>query len=225
MSRELRLIQTEDGSHSLYVPDLNETYHSFHGARQESMHVFIKNGLNNWFLHFPEAGACRVLEVGFGTGLNALLAAQYAQSHGKTIHFTSLEPFPVPMEIVRQLNYAEAADQQLFLKLHEVAWEESQKIHDLFYLNKLGQGLEEVNFPDQSFDVVFFDAFAPNKQAALWTLPMLEKISLSMRSNGILSTYCAQGQFRRDLQSAGLEVSKVPGPPGKKEMTIGVKKP
>jgi tRNA U34 5-methylaminomethyl-2-thiouridine-forming methyltransferase MnmC len=222
-NREIKLIVTEDGSHSLYVPELNETYHSFHGARQESMHVFIKQGLENWRKSNPDALSCHIFEVGFGTGLNAFLALQYAEENQFKIQFTTIEPYPVSLELVEQFNYANAQEKDQFLALHTSPWDEEVVISDFFHFKKILGKLEEKSLESYEFDVVFFDAFAPNKQGELWTQEILMKITLQMKDRGVLTTYCAQGQFRRDLTAAGLQVSKVPGPPGKKEMTIGIR--
>lgn len=221
---QLKLIITEDGSHSLYREDLKETYHSFHGAKGESMHVFIDQGLD----YLREAGIknVRVFEVGLGTGLNALLAANYASHHQVSVDYHSVEPIPVPKEIYNQLNYASNPEEAALLqKIHESDWEESIKIHEWFSLAKYEKRLEDIKLHDfeNSFDVIFFDAFAPGKQAELWRLENLELCFALLNPGGILTTYCAQGQFKRNLATAGFEVQTLKGALGKKEMVRGMK--
>lgn len=222
----VRLITTDDGSHSLFVPSLNETYHSFHGAVQESRHVFIKMGLDFMAAGNSEAPVY-VFEVGLGTGLNALLAAEYAHSHQTDIHFTSIEAFPVGYELAKSLNYPgflNHPDASLwFQKIHLCQWHHDEQVHPHFTINKLESRLEEHQLPQHRYNVIFFDAFAPNKQAELWDINILERIAHSMARGAVFVTYCAKGQLKRDLRTAGLEVETLPGPPGKKEMVRAVK--
>lgn len=219
MERETKIIVTGDGSHSLYLPHLNETYHSSHGALTESEHVFIKAGLDHFRENHPDQ-LIRILEIGFGTGLNALLAWEWARAKQVTVQFTSLEPFPLGPEIYEQLNYTENREPwavTAFQMLHQAQWDEEIDMGDHFRLLKLNQKLEDLA-TDQRFQLVFFDAFAPSKQAELWQYEILEKTVGFMAANAVLVTYCAKGQFKRDLMALGLEVETLPGPPGKKEM-------
>lgn len=226
MTRELKLIKTEDGSDSLYVPELKETYHSFHGAVQESRHVFINAGLQHFLENHKNKKSIKVLEIGLGTGLNALLTAEWAHKNEQMVQMTSLEAYPVPVELARKLNYAQFLEEksaiQWFELIHSTNWITAIAIHEKFNLTKVEQKLEDYEIAD-SFDVVFFDAFAPNKQAELWELHMLEKVAGAMNPGGCFVTYCAKGQLKRDLKSIGLEVETLPGPPGKKEMVRGNK--
>lgn len=226
-SREVQIIETEDGSHSLYVPSLNETYHSFHGAIRESRHVFIKQGLEHWLFQ-NEKNRASILEIGFGTGLNALLAIEIALLKKVNIFYHTLEPYPLEDKVVKLLNYPALMQneslQEYFSLLHTSAWNEPIALDPFFTIQKQLSKLEEFNTEAHKFDVVFFDAFAPNKQAELWTYEMLEKVYNLMAPNGILVTYCAKGQLKRDLKSIGFEVETLPGPPGKKEMVRGGKK-
>ena len=217
-----QLIQTRDGSHSLYNPALDETYHSHHGALQESQYVFIRMGLDAWLEQHKGADSLRILEIGFGTGLNALLALQWAQQKEVKIHFTTLEPYPVSLDVASQLNYPQLTEgAKDFLRLHEAAWEEDVLLYPHFILHKKQQKLEEVNLPEGLYDVIFFDAFAPSKQPELWEKAMLEKVISCMAPRALLTTYCAKGQLKRDLRTAGLQVETLPGAPGKKEMVRG----
>jgi len=227
IDRKIELITTEDGSHSLYVPDMNETYHSFHGAVQESRHVFIKMGLDAHLEGNKNNEIIDVLEVGLGTGLNALLCAQWAFENKKKINMVSLEAYPIDMELVKQLNYAKLLNthqaQQWFQDIHAGEWEESLEIHDKFELKKVEAKVEEYSLPDNNFDVVFYDAFAPNKQAELWEIEVLEKVFKAQSAQSLFVTYCAKGQLKRDLRTLGYDVETLQGPPGKKEMVRGRK--
>jgi tRNA U34 5-methylaminomethyl-2-thiouridine-forming methyltransferase MnmC len=203
---------------------LNETYHSKHGALQESIHVFIKEGLD-YFLQRKSQKDISILEVGFGTGLNALLTVQRAlELPGNIIHYTSLETFPVPEEIWSKLNYIDSVGlKEKFNQLHEATWNEAVSITSGFNLRKLNLSLQQIDFSSE-FDLVYFDAFAPNKQPEMWEIDVLKQVVNAMRADGVFVTYCAKGQLKRDLKSLGLEVETLPGPPGKKEMVRGIKK-
>ncbi len=219
----IEIITTSDGSHSLLNTALNETYHSKHGALQESVHVFIKEGLD-YFLQGKSQKNISILEIGFGTGLNALLTLQRALELPNNIYYTSLETFPVPEEIWSRLNYIDSVGlKEKFNQLHEAAWNEEVSITSNFNLRKLKTSLQQINFFSE-FDLIYFDAFAPNKQPEMWEIEVLQKVVDAMRTNGVFVTYCAKGQLKRDLKSLGLEVETLPGPPGKKEMVRAVKK-
>ena len=185
----ITLEPTADGSNTLYVPELNEHYHSVKGALTESAHIFIQMGLNH-----AQAINPRVLEIGFGTGLNAFLTLLEAEKSQRAIHFTSIERFPLPEEIVRGLAYPET-----------IAPEECEK----FY------ALHTAPF-SECYDVVYFDAFAPEKQPEMWSQPLFDNLYRQMNPGGILTTYCAKGVVRRMLQAAGFTVERLPGPPGGK---------
>lgn len=215
------IILTEDGSHSLLNTTLNETYHSIHGAVQESKHVFVKHGLD--FAGQTRKDSLSILEVGFGTGLNALLTLQHAQQRSARIQYTSLEAFPLPEAIWSKLNYTESLGlTEYFSQLHQAPWNVQSFILPNFQLLKIDKTLQDVNL-DRTFDLIYFDAFAPSKQPEMWTFDMLQKVVNSMSPGGVFVTYCAKGQLKRDLKSLGLEVETLPGPPGKKEMVRAVK--
>lgn len=225
MKRTVELITTSDGSHSLYLPEMNETYHSSHGALTESQHIFIEAGLKHYQSRH-KVDSIQVLEIGFGTGLNALLAMRYAMERELSTHFTTLEPYPLEEEVYSGLNYASLfsgglAEEQ-FLSLHEADWNALVVMNDFFTLEKKEERLENFSVGGR-FDLVFFDAFAPSKQAELWTYEVLEKTVGLMAPLAVLVTYCARGQFKRDLADLGLEVETLPGPPGKKEMVRATK--
>jgi tRNA U34 5-methylaminomethyl-2-thiouridine-forming methyltransferase MnmC len=230
--REVKVIRTEDGSSSLYLPELNETYHSHHGALGESQHVFIRMGLEYWLSTQGEAeeqevSSLNIFEVGFGTGLNALLAYEAAEKRELRIHYTTLEPYPLAEETVSTLNYAGLLDggayADAFKEMHAVSWEAPEAISEHFTILKHRVKLEDFIAPSSVYDLIFFDAFAPSKQAELWEKALLEKVVKAMAPGAVFTTYCAKGQLKRDLKALGLQVETLPGAPGKKEMVRAVK--
>ncbi|MBV6643976.1 MAG: tRNA (5-methylaminomethyl-2-thiouridine)(34)-methyltransferase MnmD [Cyclobacteriaceae bacterium] len=220
-SKNLKIIKTDDGSHTLLNVALNETYHSWRGAMGESVQVFIESGLE-YLYH--EREKISILEIGFGTGLNAVLAYQFAQQRMVNLEFETLEPYPIPPEIYQQLNYF--SDQPRWSKalqaLHDHSWDVRHDFEHFQFLKR--QETLESYQPEKNFDVIFFDAFAPSKQAAVWSLPNIQKCYRSLATGGILVTYCAQGQFKRNLLATGFEVESLPGAMGKKEM-VRARKP
>lgn len=213
------IITTADGSSSLYLPHLDETYHSRHGAVQESLHVFIRNGLDDAFAQ--GRSQMRVLEVGFGTGLNALLALQWTDVRKVAMHYFTVEPFILPLETLAQLHY-DANDQERFLQLHQAPWNEDVELFPTFTLKKLEGRLGEVDLPND-VDVVFYDAFGPRAQSDMWSVELFALLFARLQPGGVLVTYCAKGQVRRDLQTAGFVTERLPGPPGKREMLRATK--
>ena len=220
----LEIRQTKDGSNTLYVPELNEHYHSVHGALQESQHVFIKHGLEHVLSSKKDI---KILEVGFGTGLNAILTYPFALAQKAFIQYDTLEKFPLSQEVVKQLQFEKAIlNPELhdaFLKMHAAPWNEPVDLIPYFALQKMHETLEEFVAPQSYYDLVYFDAFAPEKQPELWTEAMFEKLYNAVRPGGVLVTYCAKGSFKRSLKAAGFAVEALPGPPGKREMTRGVR--
>ncbi|EAY24605.1 conserved hypothetical protein [Microscilla marina ATCC 23134] len=223
----IEIIETEDGSHTLFSKTFNEIYHSRRGAIEESHHVFIDAGLKYLLEHKTEL---TILEVGFGTGLNALLTALEVHRTSHKINYFGVEPFPVPSAVVEQLNYPQLIDQpsaaDLYKGLHECPWNEWQAVESSFQLYKAPATIEALftqhaleNIP--TFDLVYFDAFAPSKHPEIWTLEVLQGIRQHLASGAILVTYCAKGQFKRDLKAAGFELESLPGPHFKREMTRG----
>lgn len=216
LSKNRKIITTNDGSHTLLVPALNEQYHSIHGAVKEAEHVFLNMGLDECLR--SERDSINVFEVGFGTGLNALLSAQWATSKQKKLAYTSVEKFPVSKMEFQQLNYGDILNgSELYTKITGAKWGDFTTVSNVFSLRKLKLDLLKDTLPN-GFDVVFFDAFAPNKQPELWDTLVFEKIYGIMSENSLMVTYCCQGQAKRNMISAGFEVEKVPGPPGKREM-------
>ena len=223
MDQLIQLIETGDGSHSLLNVALNETYHSRHGALRESEHVFIRHGLHTWLAQHPAATEVRIVEVGMGTGLNVILTIREAQRYTNvSFHYTTLEPHPLSEELIAQLNYLALLDDtalnHCFRTLHQVAWEKDQPLLGNFTLHKTRSTLEDFPATSGAYDLIYFDAFAPNKQAELWELPILQKVAKMMDSEAIFVTYSAKGQLKRDLATSGLTVETLDGPPGKAEM-------
>lgn len=213
------IITTEDGSHSIRNVEMNETYHSIHGARQESMHVFIKNGFD-YFVEGNTKEEIKIFEVGFGTGLNAWLTMLRAEELNKKISYTTVEAFPLDESIWSQLNYGDTSpeNKKRFQELHQATWNKQVEISSHFNIEKLATTLQSASLLYHHFDIVFYDAFAPSKQPEMWEFAMLEKIFNAMNKGSILVTYCAKGQFKRDLKALDLTVETLPGPPGKLQM-------
>ncbi|MCT4663923.1 MAG: tRNA (5-methylaminomethyl-2-thiouridine)(34)-methyltransferase MnmD [Flavobacteriales bacterium] len=221
---KIETITTEDGSSSFFVPALDETYHSVHGAWNESYHVFIKNGF-----HIVQETTLSILEIGFGTGLNALQTSLEAQKNQIPVSFTTLENFPIPKEWVAQLNYDQKAqefyqsEKTYFQELHNAKWNETENIHSFFKLQKIEETVQNWQVIEKHFNLIYFDAFAPNKQEEMWTEEIFQKMFDSLKNGGLLTTYCAKGSVKRMLKSVGFRIKNVPGPPGKREMTLAFK--
>ncbi|MCX8491892.1 MAG: tRNA (5-methylaminomethyl-2-thiouridine)(34)-methyltransferase MnmD [Cyclobacteriaceae bacterium] len=223
---ELIVIHTEDGSTSLFHSGLQETYHSVYGAIQESQHVFIEAGL--WHLcQVTSRQNVSILEVGFGTGLNALLTALAAEKMAVAIEYETIEAFPLAMEMVGLLNYPAIIGtnnaKSIFESLHQADWNKPKKISPYFDFLKRDSRLQETDFAFEKFDLIFFDAFAPDKQPDMWERSNLIRLEEAMKPQGVFVTYSAKGQLKRDLVSLGLLVEKIPGPLGKREMIRATK--
>ena len=219
MKREI--IITGDGSHSISVPELNVAYHSINGAIEEYMHVFIQAGLRDSAI-FDYVGVHQILEIGFGTGLNALLTLIEADRHKNRIYYTAIELYPLHEAETSQLNYCEQLNlpqyKPLFEKIHQCEWEEMIGITENFRLIKIKCNLIDFTAEKNSFFIIYFDAFAPNAQPELWTKEVFDKMYSILQPGGILVTYCSKGDVRRNMIAAGFEVEKLQGPPKKREM-------
>lgn len=214
MKREI--IITSDGSTTIHLPDWNEQYHSKHGAIQEAYHVFIKHGLEA-----VSTTDVSILEIGFGTGLNAFITFLEGIKRSQSIHYVGVEAYPVAKEEVAKLNYvtelAAEEHRQEFEKIHEVAWEEAQEISARFSLEKKKLFFHEITHENE-FDLIYFDAFGARVQPDLWTEKIFAIMYKALKENGVLVTYSAKGSVRRAMQAVGFEVERLPGPPGKREM-------
>jgi len=213
------IILTGDGSHTLYVPELNEHYHSVHGAVQESGFIFIDNGFRQ-----STASPLRVFEAGFGTGLNALLTAIESSSAKRKTFYTAIEKYPLPSYITEKLNYSGfyPGEAPVFNLIHSCPWNSPSDISDTFTLLKIEADLTEMKL-EGLYDLIYFDAFGPDKQPEMWTDEVFGKIAAITVSGGMLLTYSAKGSVQRSLKRAGFDVTLLPGPPGKRQITRAVK--
>lgn len=220
VKREIEL--TADGSHTLFVPALGEHYHSVNGAIQESTHIFINAGL-----HQCSKDNIRILEIGLGTGLNAFLTLLDTQKEERKVSYITLEAYPLHDDITEQLNYPELiapAKAYLFHRIHEVDWNKEIEITPYFNITKIEADFTTYDFSHTGdIDMIYFDAFAPDKQPGMWSQELFDRLYNTMSKGGILVTYCAKGIVRRMLQQAGFTVERLPGPPGKREMLRGRK--
>ena len=216
---ERTVVLTADGSSSIFVPDFDEHYHSVHGAMQESLHVFINAGLNYMA---EKQKTISILEVGFGTGLNALLTYFYANKADLTINYTALEKFPLEMKLVETLNYPEILNipqaTEILNTMHALSWNATVNLSTQFLFNKRHIDLLDFCSTEQ-FDVIYFDAFAPSAQPELWTVSVFENMFNTLKNNGILTTYCAKGSVKRAMKEVGFKIESLTGPIGKREMT------
>lgn len=216
---------TADGSATVYIPELDEHYHSVKGALAESKHVYVDCGFRRC-----DKLSVRLLEIGFGTGLNAVLTALNCEN--KTVEYISLELYPLDVEIVRKMRYGELlacsgheSANEIFGRIHSSVWGEPTVITPRFSLKKIKCDLTDpcLQLPENT-DVVYFDAFAPEKQPEMWSEDVFMRIYRAMSEDGILTTYCAKGEIRRRLQSVGFRVERLSGPPaGKREILRAVK--
>ena len=197
-----------------------------HGAVQEARHVFLKMGLDFWMNENPDQKTLHILEIGFGTGLNALLTLMHAEKSSVNLLYEGVEAYPVSSEELAQLNYLEAADAQVFEavfeKMHQTPWEQTETITEAFQLKKRKQTFETLEDQDQH-DLIYFDAFGARVQPELWEEPIFQKMFNALKPGGVLVTYAAKGSVRRAMQAVGFKVERLPGPPGKREMLRAVK--
>ncbi len=211
------IIITADGSSSIYLPDLDESYHSKHGAIQESYHVFIKSGLNL----FKNDSKISILEIGFGTGLNCFISFLETQQRNLKVDYIGVEAYPLRMEEVQQLNYVKELnankEAKIFDKIHNIPWNEKENLSKFFSLTKRKQFFNEIDDKNK-FHLIYFDAFGARVQPELWTETIFKIMFDSLKMDGILVTYAAKGSVRRAMLAVGFSVEKLPGPPGKREM-------
>lgn len=215
-----RIIKTADGSDTIFVPELEEHYHSIYGAINESEHIFIRGGL----LH-SKADPLRIFEAGLGTGLNALLTLLHSEGSGRKILYTAIEKYPLGPEITGALNYpvlSGDAGKKYFNAIHEAEWEKPCHLTSNFVLRKIKADLTEF-IPDETYDLIYFDAFGPCKQPEMWTSRIFDMISAATAKEGIFVTYSARGEVKRNLRRTGFSVELLPGPPGKRQFIRAVK--
>ncbi len=219
----MQIINTSDGSHTIYLPEMDEQYHSINGAITESNYVYIDKGYN-----FHSNKKLSVFEIGFGTGLNCLLTALQAQHQKRQTLYISIEKHPLDKSITQQLNYGSIISteaQYFYEKIHDCEWNNFFDISEYFCLKKIKADLKDY-IPDEpkKFDLIYFDAFGPDKQPEMWTPLIFNKISIATANGGVLVTYSAKGEVRRQLRASGFEMERLPGPPGKNQMLRGIKR-
>ena len=215
MQRQIQL--TADGSHTLSIPEMNVTYHSHHGAIGESVHVYIDAGLQP-LLNQSSQTPIHIFEMGFGTGLNALLSLQKAIEYKKPICYTTVELYPLTEPEIAQINYGHLLNAQNdFLTIHNCEWEKEIPLNEFFTLKKHKSSLSDAIITDP-VNCLYFDAFSPTVQPGLWTREVFEKMYKALAPGGILVTYCSKSEIRRNMTAAGFIVTKIPGPWGKREM-------
>lgn len=215
-----KIIVTEDGSKSLYMEDMQESYHSTHGAIQESMHVFIESGL-----YQLTGKTASILELGLGTGLNALLSLEVSRQKGLNLHYHSIERYPLNSDEYLQLNYHEFLDRttkEELMKIHTCLPDQELRLDPGFTFFKEMVDFREMKAPGP-FDLVFFDAFAPDKQPELWSTEIFSSIHKRCKPGALLLTYSSKGSARRAITNSGFRVEKIPGPPGKREMVRAIR--
>ena len=216
----IKIVRTFDGSDTVYVPDIEEHYHSINGAVLESDFIFIKNGLN-----YCKTAPLRIFEAGLGTGLNALLTAVKSLKDDREIYYTTIEKYPLPAYITSSLNYKEffsEVGKRIFDNIHSCRWNKPEKLTSNFTLHKIEGDLLTYDI-EGSFDLIYFDAFGPEKQPELWTCEVFRKIAVLTSPDCILVTYSSKGEVKRALRSNGFKVTRLPGPPGKRHILRAVK--
>ena len=215
---QIKIQITQDGSKTLFLPEMNETYHSKFGAKTESMHVFINAGYKKMV-----SPNINILEVGMGTGLNVLLTFQEHLHDFKQVYYETIEKFPVQSNVFSELDYAtNDVEQLIFSTIHTASWDEDILLDDTFILHKKQTDL--LNFSSKKrFDLIYFDAFDPEKQPELWTESVFASLFDYLNEGGVLVTYSAKGIVRRAMQAVGFTVERIPGPPGKREMMRATK--
>lgn len=221
MKREF--LKTGDGSMTIHIPEWNEQYHSKHGAINEALHVFIQAGLQH-FINTSLSKEVNILEIGFGTGLNAFLTQLFSEKEQIKIEYTGVEAYPILLSEIKELNYPKLLQtpDEVFEKLHQAPWEILTQISENFKLKKRKQFFSEID-DYEAFHLIYFDAFGARVQPELWTEAIFEKMYCALKTDGILATYAAKGSVRRAMESVGFKVERLPGPPGKREMLRAVR--
>lgn len=221
MQAPFEIVLTGDGSHSLSLPDGKVSYHSRHGAAQESRHVFLETGLLPALEKFPD-GQLNIFEMGFGTGLNALLTAITASETQRNIRYHTIDLYPLPPATQRQLNYgALLRKEAIWQGIGAAFWDQWTDISPYFSLKKEQADLLTLNF-DEKYHLIYFDAFAPQENPDLWSEAVFTLLRKHTVPGGILVTYCSKSSVRKAMQNAGWQVAKLPGPPGKREIVRAV---
>lgn len=220
MKREI--LTTKDGSTTIHLPEWDESYHSKHGAIQEAYHVFIKNGLSLF-----QGASVSIMEIGFGTGLNAFITYLEAKKNQQKIDYVGIEAYPVLLEEALQMNYVSELNSidatDIFSEIHECSWNQKHSISTIFSLTKQEQFFQDISYVNQ-FDLIYFDAFGFRVQPELWSYEIFNKMFTSLKSGGVLVTYACRTSIKNAMKEVGFDVEKLPGAPGKREMLRGIKK-
>ena len=213
------LIKTEDQSHTLFLPEIDEYYHSRFGAIEEALHIFIRSGYEK-----TDNNPLHIFEVGFGTGLNALLTFMRATRDNRKVFYSAIELYPLGPAVYTRLNYPQIlhADPDVFLSMHELSWEKEHQLTENFLIRKIHADFLSYHFT-RRYNLVYFDAFGPDKQPAMWAKSRLEAVFAALFPGGIFITYSAKGSLRRALEKTGFRVNRLPGPPGKREIIQAIK--
>ena len=218
---QIRIVQTADGSHTLFSEQHNAHYHSLNGALQESLHIFIKNGYE-----YLSNDAINVLEVGFGTGLNAALTASKAVELKRNTNYTGIDLYPLEEDILSKLNYdsiLNKSESETWRKIISTKWGVDERINEFFLLNKVHSELIETNLLNK-YDIIYFDAFAPDDQPEMWTVNVFEKLFNATSNDGVLVTYCSKGIVKQALRAVGYKVERLVGPSGKRHIIRAIKR-
>lgn len=221
MKSTVRVVPTADGSSTVFNEALGKAYHSVHGAVQESQRVYIEVGLLAAFEKFPDH-ELQVFEMGFGTGLNALLTIREADRHQRRVNYVAIDAYPLPLAEAQQLNYDQLLGTSVLPVLHESPWEKPVAVGPYMNLTKLAGHLQALQLPTQ-FHLIYYDAFAPSAQPELWEPVIFEQLAALLLPGGMLTTYCAKSYVQRNMRSAGLTVEKHPGPFMKRDILRAIK--
>ncbi|WP_179414726.1 tRNA (5-methylaminomethyl-2-thiouridine)(34)-methyltransferase MnmD [Mucilaginibacter sp. E4BP6] len=219
----LEIVKTSDGSNTIFNSEVGENYHSRHGALQESKHVFVKSGLQ-YFLDKSETKQISILEVGFGTGLNFLLSADYCFAENIQLNYTGIEAYPLTIEMISQTGYDEYVSPgiwQQFIKDYPSALQNAIELNKNCHLQIAKVKLMEFQ-SNQKFDVIYFDAFAAIHQPEMWNEAAITHTLQFLNPGGVFVTYAITGNLKRIVKGLGLKVEKAPGAPGKREMLRAV---
>ncbi len=217
----VEIIPTEDGSATLYTEQFDEHYHSIHGAEQESQLIYLTYGLEHRLqsLAVEHTDSVQILEMGFGTGLNAWLTLLKSLDLKQKVHYTTIEKFPIDLAVAEGLGYAKTEEEKsLFLKLHQAEWGRDVFINEYFTIHKRAEDLLDYKADEDCFDVIYFDAFSPNRQPELWAEEVFQYLAKIGKQGAVLTTYCAMGEVRRRLQRSGFVMERLAGPVGKREV-------
>lgn len=215
-----RVLLTEDGSTTLLDDRTGETFHSRHGADQESVHVFLMAGLQHWKKQNPSKSSITLLEIGLGSGLNALLAQQWAEANRFHVYYHVVELYPLQPEEWRGLSFSDIPEGAV-IALHTAEWGGAVELSPYFTICKEHRDFATYPLLPKTYEVVFYDAFSPAVEPSLWESSLLQRVAKSLKEGGVLVTYCAKGTVRRAFEAGGLSMERLPGPPGKREMLRG----